>query len=580
MQNWKPYLLLFALTFGLLGCGNNPSSSTTPPPTPSLSSISPNSIATGSSSFTITATGSNFIRPSGGQCGSEICFNHHILPTDFGSSSELRATVPSTLILSPGSLPVFIVSNCEVPSNTLTFTVGGGPCSIGVILRASVSNSGGQSTAAAGDPNISGNGRFVTFESTASDLVSGDTLGFEDIFLRDTCLGVTTSCTPSTIRVSVDSSGAEANGDSNRTGVTDDGRYVVFSSFATNLDSVTADTNGFEDVYLRDTCIGATSCTPSTIRISVDTAGAQAIGGESDHAFISDDGRFVAFRSLAANLVIGDTNSSADIFLRDTCNGATSCTPSTIRVSVDSSGAEAGPPFGADSDEPHISGTGRFIVFHSFADNLVTGDGNFTSDVFLRDTCIGAVSCTPSTIRLSVDSSGTEGNGFSEEAFVSDDGRFASFDSFSTNLVTGDTNASADIFLRDTCIGATSCTPSTTAISVSTGGTLSNADSFSGRISPTGRFVVYDSGADNLVPGDTNASFDIFIRDTCFGATSCSPTTTRLSVDSSGVQANGFNEDPYISDDGRFVAFVSSASNLVSGDTNGTDDIFVAQTCF
>ncbi len=575
--------LILVLSFSVLwlGCAGDTSSNTsssTSTPTPALLAISPTTTQPGGSDFTLTATGTNFVPASGGQCGSEICFNHSLRETTFVNSTQLTATVPAALIAQGGTVPVFIVSNCEVTSNTLTFNIG--PCTLGVTGRASVDSSGAQSTGASEEPDISGNGRFVMFDSDAADLVTGDTNGAQDIFLRDTCLGAT-GCTPSTIRVSVDSAGAQGNGNSGTASstddadasVNDDGRFVVFRSEATNL--VTGDTNGTTDVFLRDTCIGAMSCTPSTIRVSVDSGGAEG-NGFSGNPSISSSGRFMVFESLADNLVTGDTNFANDIFLRDTCIGALVCTPSTIRVSVSSGGVEAN----FDSDGPRVSGTGRFVAFQSLADNLVASDGNVTSDAFLRDTCIGAMSCTPSTIRVSVTTGGVEGNGFSEEAFLSDDGRFVTFGSFSTNLVTGDTNGASDVFQRDTCIGAMSCTPSTIAVSVSTGGALGNLDSFSGRMNASGRFVAYDSDATNLVTGDTNGVFDVFLRDTCAGVTGCTPSTIRVSVDSSGTQGNMESVDPFISDNGAVVVFHSDATNLVSGDTNGTRDIFVTTTCF
>ncbi len=573
--------LVLVLTFSVLwlGCaGDSSSSSSTSTPTPTLISISPTTASPGGSSFTMTATGTNFIPPSGGQCGSEICFNGSLQSTTFVDSTQITATIPAALIAQGGLVPVFIVSNCEVASNTLTFNIG--PCTLGVTGRASVDTSGAQATGASEEPDISGNGRFVIFDSDAADLVTGDTNVAQDIFLRDTCFGVT-GCTPSTIRVSVDSGGAQGNGNSGTASasddadasVNDDGRFVVFRSEATNL--VTGDGNGTTDVFLRDTCIGATSCTPSTIRVSVDSSGAEG-NGFSGNPSISSSGRFMVFESLADNLVTGDTNFANDIFLRDTCIGATSCTPSTIRVSESTGGTEGN----LSSDGPRVSGTGRFVAFQSLADNLVTGDGNVTSDAFLRDTCMGATSCTPSTIRLSVTTGGLEGNGFSEEAFVSDGGRFVTFGSFSTNLVPGDTNGASDVFLRDTCIGAMSCTPSTIAVSVSTGGALGNLDSFAGRINATGRFVAYDSDATNLVTGDTNGFFDVFLRDTCAGVTGCTPSTIRLSVDSSGAQGNAGSADPFLSDNGAVAVFHSDSTNLVSGDTNGTSDVFITTTCF
>ncbi len=573
MKRAAGLVLVLAFSVLWLGCGgsSSSSSSSTSTPTPTLLAISPSNALPGGSAFTMTATGTNFIPPSGGQCGSEICFNHSLQSTTFVSSTQLTATIPASLIAQGGIVPVFIVSNCEVASNTLTFNIG--PCSPVVTARVSVTGSAGtEVNGVSRRPAMSSDGRYVTFESDASDVVTGDTNGSRDVFLRDTCRGAT-GCTPSTIRVSVDSAGGQGNGDSKDGVPSDDGRFVVFESDADNL--VTGDGNFAQDFLVRDTCFGAKSCTPSTIRLSVSTGGVEGNGGSGDPSF-SNDVRFVVFQSLADNLVTGDGNAVRDVFVRDTCAGATSCTPSTTRVSVSTGGTEGN---GASTD-PFLSGSGRFVVFESDADNLAAGDGNFVRDIFVRDTCAGATSCTPSAIRVSVNTGGTEGNLTSEEPRVSDDGRFVVFESDADNLVTGDGNFVRDVFVRDTCVGATSCTASTVMVSVSSGGALGNLGSFSPVISATGRFVAFDSDATNLVTGDGNSDVDVFVRDTCAGVTGCTPSTIRVSVNSSNVEGNGLSADPFISADGSLVAFHSTATNLVAGDTNATQDVFVAPTCF
>ena len=200
------------------------------------------------------------------------------------------------------------------------------------------------------------------------------------------------------------------------------------------------------------------------------------------------------------------------------------------------------------------------MAFVSYASNLVSEDTNGWEDIFLHDTQTGT------TTRLSVDSSGTQGNGQSYTPSISEDGRYVAFRSSANNLVSGDTNGTWDIFLRDTQTGIT------TRLSVDSSGTQGNDDSWSPSISADGRYVAFSSGASNLVSGDTNGWDDIFLHDTQTG------TTTRLSVDSSGKQANNQSYTPSISADGRYVAFSSLASNLVSGDTNGKEDVFVVPT--
>ena len=349
-----------------------------------------------------------------------------------------------------------------------------------------------------------------------------------------------------TTRVSVDSAGVPGNAFSTDPSISADGHHVAFTSRADNL--VPGDTNLAQDVFVRDALTGSTSI------VSVDSAGVQ---GDDNSGLvppsISADGRYVAFESWADNLVPGDTNGSADIFVRDTVANT------TTRVSVDSAGVQGD----VGSWNPSISGNGRYVAFESNAHNLVPGDTNKEADVFVRDTLAGT------TTRVSVDSAGGEGNAWSGGPSISADGRYVAFGSWADNLVPGDTNVWDDVFVRDTLAGTT------TRVSVDSAGAEGDGSSVGPSISTDGRYVAFGSSADNLVPGDTNGTNDVFVRDTVSG------TTTRASVDSAGLQGDGDSGagyGPSISADGRYVAFMSDSTNLVSGDTNGTDDAFVRDT--
>jgi len=210
------------------------------------------------------------------------------------------------------------------------------------------------------------------------------------------------------------------------------------------------------------------------------------------------------------------------------------------------------------SSTPSISSDGRFVAFRSVASNLVSGDTNSTWDIFVHDRQ------TSQTTRVSVDSGGLQGNGRSQSTSISSDGRFVAFHSRASNLVPGDTNGTYDIFVHNRQTGQT------TRVSVDSGGLQGNSLSEMSSISSDGRFVAFESYASNLVPGDTNGEADIFVHDRQTGQ------TTRVSVDSGGLQGNNHSDGPMsISSDGRFVAFQSEATNLVPGDTNGRTDIFV-----
>jgi Tol biopolymer transport system component len=165
--------------------------------------------------------------------------------------------------------------------------------------------------------------------------------------------------------------------------------------------------------------------------------------------------------------------------------------------------------------------------------------------------------------RVSVASDGSEGNDYSAYPSISADGRYVAFESWASNLVDGDTNYSYDVFVHDRWTGETTC------VSIASDGTHGNNFSYSPSISANGRYVAFSSDANRLVSGDTNNSTDVFVHDRWTGE------TTRVSIASDGTQGNDVSSDPSISADGRFVAFQSSASNLVISDTNNASDIFV-----
>jgi hypothetical protein len=288
-----------------------------------------------------------------------------------------------------------------------------------------------------------------------------------------------------------------------------------------------------------------------TGRASVDSTGVEGNGdsGAIDASSLSADGQVVAFDSVATNLVAGDTNGVSDLFVHDRTSGRTE------RVSVASNGTQAND----GSDFPSLSADGRCVAFESFATNLVAGDVNGFSDVFVRDRTAGT------TERVSVSSAGVEGDGDSYSPAISADGRIVVFQSYATNLVVGDTNGSADVFVHDRVTGVTD------RVSVDSAGLQSDSGSGGGgmRCSADGRFVAFDSDATNLVAGDVNGLDDVFVHDRLTGI------TERVSVDSAGAEADSYSFWPSLSADGSIVAFFSHASNLVAGDTNGAADVFV-----
>jgi LPXTG-site transpeptidase (sortase) family protein len=406
----------------------------------------------------------------------------------------------------------------------------------GDTLRVSVSSSGeqGNNQSSSTALSISADGRYVVFESWASNLVAGDTNGTSDIFFHDRTTGATQ-------RASVASSGTQGNAPSRSASISPDGRFIAFESAASNL--VAGDTNGRPDIFVHDRITGTTE------RVSVDSSGGQGSGISIWYPpALSGDGRYVAFESTASTLVPGDTNGMQDIFVRDRTTGTTE------RISVATGGTQGS----RHSFSPSISADGRYVAFESESTNLVPGDTNGLSDVFVHDRTTGT------TERVSVDSSGGQGNGLSVRPSISSSGRYVVFDSSAANLVNGDTNGSYDVFVHDRT------TRATTRVSVVTGGGQTNESSWYASISADGRYVAFQSHAGNLVPG--NIAPDVFVHDRTTGV------TVRASEGRDRQHGNGTSAWGSLSADGRYVAFQSFANNLVPGDSNGTSDVFIHET--
>jgi Tol biopolymer transport system component len=324
--------------------------------------------------------------------------------------------------------------------------------------RVSLTQSGGQGNNLSVAPDVSATGRFIAFYSNASNLVPADTNGKTDVFVRDLGFGGTV------VRASVPQGGGQANASSFTPAISADGRFVAFHSAATNL--VTGDTNGVGDIFVRDLVAGTTELA------SVSSTG-QVANGASSGAAISADGRYVAFLSVASNLVGDDTNGLQDIFVRDRV------AHTTERVSVPAAGGQAND----NSFALDMSGDGRYVAFDSSATNLVSGDGNGAMDVFVRDRVGGT------TARVSVSTGGAEGNGGSRDPAFSADGRAVAFVTDATNIgLLSDRHTGADIYLHDLATGDTQI------VSLQTDGTafVGNTPFGDPSISADARFVVFD----------------------------------------------------------------------------------------
>jgi flagellin-like hook-associated protein FlgL len=354
----------------------------------------------------------------------------------------------------------------------------------GAISRVSTNASGAPSTGNTYLMDVSQDGNLVLFAATGSGFVPGDTNSVLDVFVKNIQTGAVT-------RVSTDSLGAQANSSSFGGSFSADGRYVLFDSAATNL--VPGDTNAQDDVFRKDLQTGAIT------RLSTGSGGQQGTLS-SYRGTLSGDGRLAVFESEAANIVSGDTNGAVDIFLKNIETGV------LTRISTDSSGAQAN----NHSFEPILSSDGRFVTFSSTATNLVPGDTNGQADIFVKDLQTGVVSRV-STDSSGAQATGGAGAppywaSGSVLSSISSDGRYIVFQSTADNLVPGDTNAQTDIFMKDLQTGEVS------RISADASGGQANNGSYLSSVSLDGRSIAFMSYADNLVPGDTNGQADVFVR--------------------------------------------------------------------
>lgn len=295
-------------------------------------------------------------------------------------------------------------------------------------------------------------------------------------------------------------------------------------------------------------CYVPTAAGQVLARVSVASTGAEG-NQPSTGASMSSDARFVAFESAATNLIPGDVNDQSDVFVRDRLLGTTELITQNSQGQLANFGGEKGV----------ISASGRFVAFSSWADDLVVNDANGWMDVFVRDRVLGTTEC------ISLDVLGSTANRISRNPALSGDGRFVAFESRATDLVsTPDVNAFLeDVFVCDRTTGVIQL------VSVDSSGTQGNSVSRAPSISADGRYVAFESAADNLVSNDTNGTTDVFVRDLGLG------TTVRASISSAGSEADLASSKPFISADGRFVAFESMATNLAGLDANGNYDIYV-----
>lgn len=601
-------------------------------PVPQISSISPTTVAA-ESSATITILGSNFVGVPGTSV-SIATVDGANRTTNFISNTQLTVTLLPSDIATTGPVNIAVLNppapNLNPPGGGLSNTVALNVVNPTPVLKSvsplsvvagstastaiSVSGSGFDS---ASEVLVNGTGRPTTFKSSGSlsaQLATGDlaAAGTYTVQVVNPAPGGGTSqvlhfsVVPATsgaglpTLVDVAPDGAQANNGvsaPNQVGPSMDttGRYVAFASSSTNLLETTTIvpppvpnplTNGTSNIFLRDTCLGNTvNCAPREILVNVGPAGVIANGPSFSPVVNSTGAQIVSYVSLASDLVSGIAfdGTTSQIFATNPCVTAIGgCTVTTNLVSIGSDGASAG---NGASIEPSISGEGRFIAFASTATNLVSSPTAGAQEIYLRDTCFGQpATCTPQTYLVSSASDGTPANGASSEPVVvsGKTGQFVAFASTATNLASG-TTGTAEIYRVGLCIGVSKgCTASPPQlISTPDGTTPADGASIEPTMTPNGRVVAFASTA-TVLGAASGGVQEIYERDTCQGApTGCTPQNLLISVAADGsTPGNALSESPSIENTGQYVAFASLASNLVSANVSGIENIYVRNGCF
>lgn len=572
-------LMVLGLLVGLSACGGGSSfgGPISPGPTPSISSLSPFSVTAGDPGFVLSVNGSNFIS------GADVIWSNPGNPgfgngsTSFVSASQVTKPISATDIAIPGTVQVTVL-NGAAQSNALTFVIKPGP-------------PGGAQTVSMGandvvpngnshDPVLSFNGRFVAFSSEATNLISPNAK-FPQGYMRDTCIGAG-SCAPATVLVSavtggtaatpaegnalggaIPSIGSQGFSPPSGAGLPPAGRFIGFLSAATNL--VTPNTI-FQQAYVRDTCFGPISdpaCSPTTVLASATQSGGEPNGAASGVTFAPNTCN-AAFVSAGTNVISGVTTPN-QIYLTS-CSG--SGPPDGIfMTSALVSAGNSGAPGDQGAQQPAISSDGRWVAFASTSTNLTSTPNGGAQQIYLRDTCLlVSAGCTPSTTFISLDGSGNPFTGSSQLPAITDDGRFVVF---TTQVPALGGGVTINVSIRDTCNSSNglvaNCTPSTTTVSQAAGGGSGNGPSTSSphAVSGDGRFVAFSSSATNLVTPAT-AGNQVFVRDTCKSSTGSVSGCTPTTV---LVSVNGTGptggSNAAISDDGHFVAYETTRAGVL-----------------
>ena len=562
-------------------------------PFPVIFSISPTSVQAGAATApVVTLMGTGFTATS------VIEINGGVRSTVFVGSTTLSTQLTQGDIASGGVDQVQVVNSAPGggTSDILVFAVNptasvglpvildlapdGSQAANGICGTLSMCAAGTPDSSTAG-PSTSSNGQAVAFASISNNLVTNDTNNSSDVFVRKSCLTIA-SCTPSTTLVSVDPNGNTANGASWEPTIDAAGGTVAFTSTASNLVTSAALDGRTRQVFWRLVASGSTSVGTQLVSMSAD--GVNPGNGDSYNPVISPDSRYVAFVSVATNLVSNATfdGVTPQVFVRDTCSGvpSTTCLPTTFLVST----PDGTTPGNGASSAPSVASSALYVAFVSSARNLgaTAPNAGGLPEAFVRVCATQLTTCAGETDLVSTPDGVTPANGASTQTAIDNTGRYVGFTSTGTNL--GFASAGVqEIYIRDTCLGASGCTPMTELGSTRDGTTPANSLAEKPSFSMTGQFLAFASAASNLGANTANGIENVFARNTCITLTAnCTPSTVVASQPAGTLSPslNGSSVAPSISGDGHTVSFLSFASNMVARDTNGVADAFLASTTF
>ena len=448
---------------------------------------------------------------------------------DLVSDTEYRATISSSVEDTGGNKPL-------ASDYVWSFTVSPATYLVSKDSNGVVGNNRSDIS------DIDATGQYVVFVSSATNLVTNFvTNGLNHIYRKDMITG-------EILLVSSDDNGLEANNSSSSPRISDDGRFVVFESTATNLSSIL--TRGTQQIFIKDMDDGSIELASRDLTLN-------AANGICTDPDVSDDGRYVVFASTAANLTAIPGGGFSQIYYKDMADESVDMLSLRTTLTTGATG---------QSNNTDMSADGQYIVFESNASDLISPSPTASINIYFIDIS------TPTNIEhISVNTAGTDAFGNSLNPSVSNDGRYVAFDSVATNLATSDNNGNDDVFLRDRNPAGS---PTTILVSVDpSGGDSANGKSTSASISGDGAFIAFQSDATDIAVGNNPGLIDIFVRDMA----SASITINQVNIADPGIPSPTFNSaNASISSDGRYVSFDSPYSFTLDDTNNGLVDIYRA----